>query len=141
MYSTISARPRAGHPRRPELHQSSVAPAAAASSTITHISTAATARQACSTSGRHLGVLLTCWRSLTEPCVTPRNLTGNNNWACLPTRTSTVPRTSTVLDFSMAVVAVPFILYLVRFCSSKSCNKYSYGIGARFDGSVTDQAG
>ena len=28
------------------------------------------------------------------------------------------------LDFSMAVVAVPFILYLVRFCSSKSC-KYS----------------
>ena len=24
------------------------------------------------------------------------------------------------LDFSMAVVAVPFILYLVRFCSSKS---------------------
>ena len=22
----------------------------------------------------------------------------------------------------MAVVAVPFILYLVRFCSSKSCN-------------------
>ena len=25
------------------------------------------------------------------------------------------------LDFSMAVVAVPFILYLVRFCSSKSC--------------------
>ena len=30
------------------------------------------------------------------------------------------------LDFSMAVVAVPFILYLVRFCSSKSCNTYSY---------------
>ena len=30
------------------------------------------------------------------------------------------------LDFSMAVVAVPFILYLVRFCSSKSCNKYEY---------------
>ena len=29
------------------------------------------------------------------------------------------------LDFSMAVVAVPFILYLVRFCSSKSC-KYRY---------------
>ena len=27
------------------------------------------------------------------------------------------------LDFSMAVVAVPFILYLVRFCSSKSYNK------------------
>ena len=25
------------------------------------------------------------------------------------------------LHFSMAVVAVPFILYLVRFCSSKSC--------------------
>ena len=25
---------------------------------------------------------------------------------------------------SMAVVAVPFILYLVRFCSSKSCKKY-----------------
>ena len=29
------------------------------------------------------------------------------------------------LDFSMAVVAVPFILYLVRFCSSKSC-KHEY---------------
>ena len=27
----------------------------------------------------------------------------------------------------MAVVAVPFILYLVRFCSSKSCKKYSRG--------------
>ena len=26
----------------------------------------------------------------------------------------------------MAVVAVPFILYLVRFCSSKSCNKVPY---------------
>ena len=26
----------------------------------------------------------------------------------------------------MAVVAVPFILYLVRFCSSKSCKKYDY---------------
>ena len=25
----------------------------------------------------------------------------------------------------MAVVAVPFILYLVRFCSSKSCKKFS----------------
>ena len=33
------------------------------------------------------------------------------------------------LDFSMAVrvVAVPFILYLVRFCSSKSCKKVRYG--------------
>ena len=29
------------------------------------------------------------------------------------------------LDFSMAVVAVPFILYLVRFCSSKSCTRTS----------------
>ena len=26
----------------------------------------------------------------------------------------------------MAVVAVPFILYLVRFCSSKSCKQYEY---------------
>ena len=32
------------------------------------------------------------------------------------------------LDFSMAVVAVPFILYLlvVRFCSSKPCNTVRY---------------
>ena len=28
------------------------------------------------------------------------------------------------LDFSMAVVAVQFILYLVRFCSSKSCTVF-----------------
>ena len=27
----------------------------------------------------------------------------------------------------MAVVAVPFILYLVRFCSSKSCTRNEYG--------------
>ena len=32
------------------------------------------------------------------------------------------------IPFSMAVVAVPFILYLVRFCSSKSC-KYSVSLG------------
>ena len=35
---------------------------------------------------------------------------------------------------SMAVVAVPFILYLVRFCSSKSCTrKKSYSYSTRFD--------
>ena len=32
------------------------------------------------------------------------------------------------LDFSMAVVAVPFILYLVRFCSSKSCKDLQYNL-------------
>ena len=38
----------------------------------------------------------------------------------------------------MAVVAVPFILYLVRFCSSKSCNEVrvrEYSIGSREYGS------
>ena len=30
----------------------------------------------------------------------------------------------------MAVVAVPFILYLVRFCSSKSCKSTRYCNGA-----------
>ena len=33
------------------------------------------------------------------------------------------------LDFSMAVVAVPFILYLVRFSSSKSCTRIKYFLG------------
>ena len=32
------------------------------------------------------------------------------------------------LDFSMAVVAVPFILYLVRFCSPKPCNQQVVGV-------------
>ena len=33
----------------------------------------------------------------------------------------------------MAVVAVPFILYLVRFCSSKSCKKVPYGTATEGD--------
>ena len=31
----------------------------------------------------------------------------------------------------MAVVAVPFILYLVRFCSSKSCKQVVGIVGSR----------
>ena len=42
------------------------------------------------------------------------------------------------LDFSRAVVGVPFILYLVRFCSSKSC-KYGYVLSAETDAVVLGQ--
>ena len=36
----------------------------------------------------------------------------------------------------MAVVAVPFILYLVRFCSSKSCTRKEYVLYIRPLGAV-----